>query len=359
MARPGAFPWELFEALSNARGVTGDEGPVRRLLRDYLAPHADRMEVDAMGSLLVEKRGRRTGARVLLGAHMDEVGFMVVRIEKSGALRLQKVGGLDDRLLAGKRVRVGPQALPGVLGAKPPHLGQEEEASRTVKLEDMYADIGAADEAEARAHVRVGDTVTFDAAFEPWGAALVRGKAFDDRVGCALLAALVAGPSPADFVAAFTTQEEIGLRGARVAAQRFEPEVAVALEGTGAVDVPGKRLAALGAFPCLGRGPVLTRRDSTTISDPRLFELFERAAAAAGVRWQPKRPGIGGTDAGEYHRAGPGARAISVSVPCRYIHAPAALAARADIEATLELVRAALPKLAALQRPGGTPRENS
>jgi putative aminopeptidase FrvX len=221
----------------------------------------------------------------------------------------------------------------------------------------MHADIGAADEAEARRHVKVGDSVTFDSTFEPWGSGLVRGKAFDDRAGCALLAALLASPSPVDFVAAFTTQEEIGLRGARVAAQRFEPEVAVALEGTGAADTPSRRAQAIGAYPRLGDGPVLTRRDGASITDRAVFEAFEKAAAASGVRWQDKRPGIGGTDAGEYHRAARGARTISVSVPCRYIHSPSALAARADIEATLELMRAALPALAALKRPPVPPRE--
>ncbi|MBI5837457.1 MAG: M42 family peptidase [Candidatus Eisenbacteria bacterium] len=358
VARRG-FPWELFEALSNARGVTGDEAPVRRILKDYLRPHVDRLEVDSMGSLLVEKRGRRDGVRLLLGAHMDEVGFMVVRIEKSGMLRLQKVGGLDDRLLSGKRVRVGEKAIQGVLGAKPPHLAKGEEASRTVMLDDMVADIGAADDKEAKKHVKVGDTVTFDATFESWAGGLVRGKAFDDRAGCALLAALVASASPVSFVAAFTTQEEIGMRGGRVAAQRFQPAVAVALEGTAAADTPSKRGEALGAYPLLGGGPVLTRRDGATISDRTVFGVFERAAVAAGVKWQEKRPGIGGTDAGEYHRAGGGARSISVSVPCRYIHAPSALAARADIEATLELVRAALPGLAALKRPAGPRGEKS
>ncbi len=359
MARNSGFPWALFEALSNARGVTGDEGPVRKILKDFLKPHVDSMEVDAMGSILVQKKGKTAGARILLGAHMDEVGFMVMKIEKSGLFRVAKVGGLDDRMLAGKRVRVGPGAAPGVLGAKAPHLLKAEDKAKIVKLEDMTVDVGASTEAEARKIASPGDTATFESTFESWGPSLVRGKAFDDRVGCAILAALVAGPSPVDFVAVFTTQEEIGLRGARVAAQKFEPDVAVALEGTGAADTPSKRSEALGAFPRLGDGPVLTRRDSSTITDREIFALFEEAAGKAGIRWQEKRPGIGGTDAGEFHRARSGARSISLSVPCRYIHSPAALAARSDIEAALELARAALSPLGRVKRPAGPRLEKS
>ena len=353
MARTLKFPWELFEALSNARGVTGSEGPVRKLLKAHLKGHADTMVTDAMGSLLVTKKGRRSANRILLGAHMDEVGFMVTKIEKSGLLRLAKVGGLDDRLLAGKRVRVGPGGAPGVLGTRPIHLLKGEETSKVAKLEDMFVDVGASTEDEARELASVGDPVSFDFTYESWGSGLVRGKAFDDRVGCAILAALVTAPSPVDFVAVFTTQEEIGLRGARVAARRFEPDVAVALEGTGAADTPARRAAALGAFPAIGKGPVLTRRDSSSISDKQVFAVMAAAADSAGVRWQDKRPGIGGTDAGEFHRARGGARSISLSVPCRYIHSPAAIAARSDIEGALLLAHAALPGLSLLKRPVG------
>jgi len=335
--------------LTNAPGVSGDESAVRRILRRRIEPLADSVHVDALGNLIAVKRpsgprGRRL-PRVMLAAHMDEVGLMVTHVDKSGYLRFSRVGGIDGRLLLAKRVRVGKSGLPGVIGAWPVHfLRRRSDRDRVPSPDDLAIDIGASCPEEALAIVGVGEYACFDTAFERWGDT-VKAKALDDRVGCAILAELLKYRYPFELTAVFTVQEEVGLRGATVAAFDRYPDLALVLEGTGAADFPQPKDSGQGKVPALGRGPVITLMDRSVFCDRGLVGLLHTAARSRGIPVQVKRPGIGGTDAGRINLARGGVRTAVLAVACRYIHGPAGLCSLRDVSRTLELARAALGRL--------------
>jgi endoglucanase len=224
----------LLERLTNAGAVSGDEGAVRKIVLEQVEPHADEVRVDAVGNLLVTRRGQAEARlRVMLAAHMDEVGFMLTHDDGGGVFRFETVGGLDVRQLPGKAVWVGREKFPGVIGAKPIHLVKAEERKKSISLDELRIDVGA-----IKDKVKVGDRAVFATPFKRLGPSL-RAKALDDRLGVATLIELLRhAPPNIDLLAAFTVQEEVGLRGARVAAYALDPEVAIVLDSTPAVDLP-------------------------------------------------------------------------------------------------------------------------
>ena len=339
----------LLQRLSEAHGVSGREEEVRSILLEEIRGRVEECRVDGLGNLIARKKG--TGAsplRVLAAAHMDEVGLMVTQVEDSGLLRFAKVGGIDDRILPARAVLVGGKKVPGIIGIKPVHLTDMGERDKVIEWKQLTIDIGASGKAEAEKLVQRGDCAVFATDFRELagtGSAwrTVQGKAFDDRAGCAILAELLKERFPFDLVAAFTVQEEVGLRGARVAAYAENPDAAVVLECTGANEVPSK----LDISPStrLGGGPAITIRDNSFIADPRLVELFSTAARELGMAHQYKQPNIGGTDAGAIQRVRAGVAAITLAVPARYIHSPAAIMDMNDFRNTLTLAREALLRL--------------
>jgi endoglucanase len=339
----------LLQRLSEAHGVSGREEEVRSILLEEIRGRVEECRVDGLGNLIARKKG--TGAsplRVLAAAHMDEVGLMVTQVEDSGLLRFAKVGGIDDRILPARAVLVGGKKVPGIIGIKPVHLTDKGERDKVIEWKQLTIDIGASSRAEAERLVQRGDCAVFATDFHELagtGSAwrTVQGKAFDDRAGCAILAELLKERFPFDLVAAFTVQEEVGLRGARVAAYAENPDAAVVLECTGANEVPSK----LDISPStrLGGGPAITIRDNSFIADPRLVELFSAAARDLGMAHQYKQPNIGGTDAGAIQRVRAGVAAITLAVPARYIHSPAAIMDMNDFRNTLTLAREALLRL--------------
>jgi len=334
----------LLKRLSDARGVSGNEDAVRAILVEEIRPHVDEYRVDTIGNLIamVRARGVETPHRVMVAAHMDEVGLMVVRIDKDGVLRFRTVGGVDPRVLIAKRVLVGKEAIPGVIGMKPIHLLTEEERKQVAKVEQMYIDIGAKGKDDAESVVKVGDYVSFATQARLLGR-VVMGKAFDDRAGCAVLAELVKERYSVDLVAAFTVQEEVGLRGARVAAYGIEPEIGFALEGTICDDLP--REEDVTPVTRLGKGPAITVMDRSMIADRHLVDLLVRTAEAEGIPHQFKAPGLGGTDAGAIHMSREGVPSVAVSVPARYIHTPVSLVSLDDFEGAVALMKATLHRL--------------
>jgi len=338
----------ILRQLSEAHGVSGAEGPVRDAVLALIKRHVDEVSTDSIGNILAVKHG--TGSerlRVMVDAHMDEVGLMVTGHTGDGMLRVAAIGGLDDRLLLGMRVLVGPKALPGVLGGTPVHLAS---GSSVVSLKEMRVDIGAASKDSASSKAPIGTRIAFDTQFMDLGT-LVRGRAFDDRVGCAVLVHLLrSGPYPHDLIASFTVQEEVGLRGAKVAANAAAPDLAFVLEGTIADDLPKE--ADESPTTVLGKGPALSLMDRSTIFDRRLTRYLIDTAEAEGIAVQFKQPGIGGTNAGSISTAGVGVPTAALSVPCRYIHSPAALLNKGDYRAAIRLMAAALEQLdrAVLQR---------
>mgnify|MGYP000962197524 CR=1 FL=1 len=340
----------LLEQLSNAFGPSGNEDEVRRILARALRHHVDELKTDALGNLIAFKRG--SGAeprlRVMVDAHTDEVGLMITRIEKNGLLGFRIVGGIDDRLLMGMGVVIGEKRLPGVIIAPPVHLTRDDQRKQVVKVEQLYIDVGATSDDEARELVRIGDYGTFDTRFQVLDSGqlrTVKGKAFDDRAGCAVAAALAEEEYEVDLYLSFSAQEEVGLRGAKVAAFRLQPDLAFALEGTVCDDTPKEQ--DISATTRLGGGPAISLMDRSFIADRRLVELLTSTARAQGIPYQFKQPGVGSTDAGAIHLAGAGVPAVAVSVPCRYIHGPVSMLSLQDFDHLVALMKASLKALPA------------
>ncbi len=228
--RIAAAQVKLLERLCNASGVSGDEGEVRKIVLEEVRPLADEVKVDALGNVLVTRRGKQSPAggarlRVMLASHMDEVGFMITHDEGDGIYRFETVGGIDPRILVGKAVWIGAEHVPGVIGAKAIHLARPEELKSPITLDTLRMDVGL-----GGAKVKPGDRAIFASTFSRLGPSL-RGKAIDDRIGVATLIQLLKNaPENVDLLLAFTVQEEIGSRGARVAAYYFKPDLAFAVE---------------------------------------------------------------------------------------------------------------------------------
>lgn len=334
----------ILKQLSEAVGVSGNEGGARAVILDAIREHVDEVRVDALGNILAFKRG--TGhdrLRVMLSAHMDEIGLMVVGHDGDGFLRVDAVGGIDPRLLPGTAVQVGPERIPGVIGLKPIHLVKGDEAEKVLPIEDLVVDVGANHKDEAKKLAPLGTTIAFATRFRELGPT-VSGKAFDDRAGCAVLVDLVRGERfRCDLHAAFTVQEEIGLRGAQVAAYAIAPDCAFALEGTVADDIPKDKDISPTSEP--GKGPAITVMDRSFIADRRLVRLLTSTAEELGIPYQFKQPGVGGTDSGAIHQTRQGVPAATVAVPCRYIHSPVSIMSLDDFNHTVRLMRESLARL--------------
>ncbi len=338
----------LLEELSNAFGPPGCEDEVRRVLARHLRGQVDELSTDALGNLIAFKRGTGPEPRlkVMIDAHTDEVGLMIISIQKNGLLGFRAVGGLDAKLLLAKRVIIGEKRIRGVILAPPIHLAEEDELKRAIKMEQLAIDIGASSEDEAKESVKLGDYATPDTHFEILsedGLRTVKGKAFDDRAGCAVAAALADGQYAVDLYLSFSAQEEVGMRGARVAAYRIAPDLAFALEGTVCNDLPKKQ--DVSPTSELGKGPAITLMDHSFIADKRLVRLLIDAAEANGIPYQFKQPGIGGTDAGAIHLSRTGVPSATVAVPCRYIHNPVSILSLNDFDNTVALMKAALRRI--------------
>lgn len=339
----GAPQLKLLERLCNACSVSGDEGEVRAIVLEEIKPFTDEIKVDALGNVLATRRGTGDSRlRVMLAAHMDEVGFMLVAEDGDGLYRFETVGGLDVRQLAGKPVWVGKDHIPGVIGARPIHLTSPDERKKAIPLETLRIDVGPG----GGKKVQIGDRATFATHFARLGPSL-RAKALDNRFGVATLIELVKhAPANIDLMAAFTVQEEVGLRGAKVAAYAFNPDLGIAVDSTPAFDLPIWDDSENGVYNTrLDAGPAIYVADSSTLSDPRLVQYLARTAEANEIPYQLRQPGGGGTDAGSIHRQREGVPSVSVSVPGRYAHTAAAIARLADWENTLALLYQALQGL--------------
>jgi tetrahedral aminopeptidase len=338
----GTAQIKLLEKLCNACAVSGDEGEVRQIVLKEVKPFADDVQVDVLGNVLVTKKGAgRNRVRVMIDAHMDEVGFMIVADDGDGIFRFETVGGLDVRQLVGKPVLVGKNNIPGVIGARAIHLTTEEERRKKIPLDQLRIDIGP-----GSAKVKVGDRATFATRFKRVGPSILS-KAIDDRIGVVTLIELVkSAPRNVDLCAAFSVQEEIGLRGAKVAAHHFNPDLAIALDATPANDLPSFDGSENVTYNTkLGSGPAIYTVDAGTLSDPRLIRFLAETSEAAGIPYQLRQPGSGGTDAGAIHKQLAGIPAVSVSVPHRYTHSAVSISRMDDWKNTLALVYAGLKKM--------------
>ena len=334
---------QILEKYSNACGVSGHEDDIRSRIEENVRDHVESLSRDFMGNLYAFKPcGIQNAPYILLVAHMDEVGLMINGVESNGMLRFVPVGGVDPRLLVSKRVILGKERIPGVIGAKPIHLQSRDEWKSPIPLSGLYIDIGASDEKEAAAKVPPGTTGTFQTRFEAQED-VVFGKAFDDRAGCALITELLMTEEdeeyPVDITAVFTVQEEVGLRGVSVLAERVHPDFTIAFEGTTAGDVPRENFASPSTE--MRKGPAISFMDRSAIGAPRLINHFKATAEKKTIPFQMKKTVSGGTDIGVIHTRG-GIPSMVISVPVRYIHAPRGILAVDDYKNTFRLAKAAL-----------------
>lgn len=337
----GASQIKLLERLCSAVSVSGDENEVRSIVIDEVKSHADEVKVDALGNVLVTKRGRAARRlKVMLDAHIDEVGFMLVADSGEGLFEFRIIGGIDPRSLAGKQVVVGKDHCPGVIGARPIHLTTADERKKAISADALRVDLGPAGKA------KVGERGTFAPNFRRVGPSILS-KSIDDRIGVATLIELLKNaPSNIDLLAAFTVQEEIGLRGAQVAANYFNPDLAIAIDATPAHDLPMQTEGENVSYNTrLGLGPAVYVGNSSTLDDARLVRFMIETAEKTGIPYQVRQPGGGGTDAGAIQRSRTGVPVVSVSVPHRYTHTAASLSRIEDWKNTLALLHTALKRM--------------
>lgn len=329
---------ELLKRLCQINGVSGDEEVIRSFIREQALPYADSIRTDALGNLIVFKRGKKTtGNRLLLAAHMDEVGVIVTKITDEGFLKFDFVGGVDRRVAIGKTVALGPQKIPGVIGLKAIHLVSQEEEKKVPKTENLYLDIGAGDKESAQKLVPLGTYGAFTGDPGSFGNGFFKGKAIDDRIGCAVMLELLKEDLPLDVTFAFTVQEEVGTRGAFAAAFSVAPAVALVLETTTAADLPDVEEHRKVCIP--GNGPVISYMDGGTVYDRGLFEALRRLAEENHIPWQTKEYIAGGNDGRTIQRSRSGVRVAAVSAAVRYLHAPASVGSERDFSNMLALTR--------------------
>jgi len=337
---------ETVKTLCALSGASGYEDDVRNYVLERVMPHADKITTDSMGNLIVSKKGKVQGSRkVMLCAHMDEVGLIITGIDDDGYLHFDYLGGIDRRVIIGKRVYIGKNRTLGVVGIKAYHLVDKDEEKTVPKREDMYIDIGAKNREDAKSLVSLGDPVVFEDGIEEFGDGFIKAKALDDRVGCAALIELIESELPCDCIFVFTVQEEVGTRGAKVAANTVMPDCAIVLEGTTAADLPevpeGKRICRL------GHGLVIPFMDKGTIYSRSLYKTITELADKNEIKWQTKTMIAGGTDASAVQRSGIGVDTIAISAPLRNIHSPSSVAKISDFEEMPRLATLLLGKLAA------------
>lgn len=334
---------ELLKELCLADGVSGDESTVRELIISKIKDVCE-YSTDNLGNLICFKKGRKTpDKKLMICAHMDEVGFIITNIRGDGTLGFANVGGIEPTVVIGRQVRVGKERISGVIGSTAVHNLNSEQRKKAPDTESLYIDIGADDRAEAKKYVSLGDCTYFDSEFTELGSHRIKSKALDDRAGCAMMIELLHEELEYDTYFVFNVQEEIGLRGAAASSYSVAPDYAIVLETTTAADIYG---AAEDKKVCiLGNGPVVSFMDRRTMYDKELFRLAFDIAEEQGLPCQTKTMIAGGNDAGAVHISGKGVRTMAVSLPCRYLHSPSSVIDTSDLENTYKLVKTLIGRI--------------
>lgn len=328
----------MLKKLTDAFGVSGYEKEVRDVIKDEVKDLGE-VFVDKLGNLIVHKKGN--GKKVMLAAHMDEVGFIVTAIKDDGRIKFAPVGGIDARILVSKRVVFGRTKVKGVIGYKPIHIQSESERNDPVNIKDLFIDIGATSKDEVLKSIKPGDYATFESEYIEMGK-YIKAKALDDRVGCAILIDILKENYDLDLYCVFTVQEEVGLRGATVAAYKIEPEIGLVIEGTTCADFVKDDKDFVTET---GKGPAISVMDSSSITNEKFLNRILKVAEENGIPHQIRRGNVGGNDAGAIHKTKSGIITASISVPTRYIHSPISMIHKDDYEYTLKLVKKVLESI--------------
>ena len=306
-------------------GISGDEGAVREYIIDKIGDKAE-IRVDNLGNVIAFCKGKKTPKnKIMVSAHMDEVGMIVTYVNSDGTLKVSSVGGVDPRVVFGRRVKIGRNNVIGVVGGKAIHNLTAEERKKSVPFDKLTIDIGVDSREEALKLVRLGDSVRFVSDFVEFGEEFVKCKAIDDRAGCAIMLRMIEEGVEYDTYFTFVVQEEIGLRGSTCAAFTVAPDYAVVLESTTAADIP-------------------SASGEKTMYDHELFELAFSAAEENGIPCQTKTMVAGGNDAGAIHVSRGGVKTAAVSLPCRYLHSPSCVINKADFENAYVLTKLILDR---------------
>lgn len=339
---------ELLKKLSNAPGVSGFEEEIRKIITDELKDHVDEIEADNMGNIIAVKKGRNS-KKIMLAAHMDEIGLMVRFIDKNGFIKFSKIGGINDQMLLNQEVIIHSKKgkILGVIGAKPPHRMKPAEKKKVLEYENMFIDIGASSKEEAEELISIGDPVTIKHEFSNLRGNLVTGKAFDNRVGCyVLVEAMKRAKTSATIYGVGTVQEEVGLKGAKTSAFKINPDMAIALDVTICGDHPGIKFEDAPAK--INKGPAIILTDASgrgIITHPMVKKLLIEAANEEKIPYQLEVSEGGTTDATAIHLTREGIPTGVLSVPTRYIHTPVEVTSLEDIENTIKLLIAAIEKI--------------
>ena len=343
---------KLLRRLCEFNGPTGFEETVRERIAKRLEASGYESERDRCGNLILKITGSGEGynpenpVKVMISAHMDEVGFIITDITSDGYLKFACLGGIDPRVLCGRGVVLSGKEgdVRGVIASKAIHHQSADERAKSTPVKSMYIDIGASSAEEAGKYISVGDAGTFDSEFILFGEdnAYIKAKAIDDRLGCAVIILLAERMKeenitlPYDLYCCFTVREEIGKTGARMVASRISPDYAIVLESTAIGDLPDVEENSRVAY--VGKGGVVSLVDRATVYDRDMVDGCMKIAAEAGIPAQIKKYVSGGNDAGKIHRTGPGVRCLAVSAPVRYLHAPCSVASVDDFFSMIELI---------------------
>jgi endoglucanase len=336
------------ERLSNTNGVTGREEAARELIIKLIKQYVDETYEDNLGNVIAIKKGKESKPKIMLAAHMDEIGLMVKNISKEGFLQFAKMGGIDDRILLAQKVNVHTSKgdLVGIIGSKPPHIQKKEERNKVVTYDKLFIDVGAENLKTAKKMgVKIGDPISFNVKYEKISKTTVTGKAFDDRAGCAILIETLKKleSTECNIFAVGTVQEEVGLRGAGTAAFGINPDFGLALDVTVAGDVPG-----VNDFESnikMGKGPALTVSDAGLISHPKVLSLLVDTANKNNIPYQLETGLPGTTDAARISLTRQGVPSGTISIPTRYIHSPVGMMDLNDIKNSIKLVIATINEI--------------
>ena len=346
--------FELLEKLSLLFGPSGCEGEVADFIAAQIEGDCDSITRDRVGNIIAKVSGRgieynpESPKKVMICAHMDEVGIMVSDITEEGYLKFMTVGGISPTVLLDKKVIIGEgdKRINGIISSKAIHMQSAEERTKVTPISKMYIDIGASSETEAREYVEIGDVGVFESDFVRFGSEdkLIKGKALDDRLGCAIMIDIMrklhtnGKGLEYDVYFAFTCCEEIGISGAVVAANTISPDAAIVLESTAVADIHGVPEASRVAK--LGEGGAISLMDRSTIYDRNIVDIALSVAEIKGIKAQIKRYISGGNDSANIQRSGKGVKVLSLSAPSRYIHSASNVVHTDDVEAMGELVYA-------------------
>lgn len=338
---------QLMRELCLASGVSSGEDEVADIIERELKDVADTIERDTIGNIIATKKGSKKAPKVMLAAHMDEIGLMVKYIDDNGFILFSKIGGINDQMLMNQTVTihssVGEDVI-GVIGSKPPHVIKPEERNKIVKYEDMFVDIGAKDKEDAEKMVRIGDLMSFNSIFAEYPNNLVMGKALDNRVGCyVIIEVLKRVNTDATVYAVGTVQEEVGLKGAKTSAYKLNPDYAFALDVTLSGDHPGIKKHE--GPVVIGEGPAVILSDASgrgILTHPKVKEMLIKAGDENDIDYQLEVSDAGTTDGSVIHLTREGIATGVISVPTRYIHTPVSVCSMDDIESTINLIVTAI-----------------